>query len=108
MDKPPVTPPFKQVRILGKRHRVIWNEKLEDEGCGEFRPPTLQIHIAAGLNHDEERETMLHELLHAVAFQVGAEVPEVKHRPLSVALYAAFKDNPKLVAYLFQEEPDDA
>lgn len=103
---------FKTLRLIGKRHRVQWDcEQLTDDSGNEldgaFDRQKKIIEIAAGQTHDDERETLLHEMLHALEVQMDAEIPEGKLRQLAVGLYASLKDNPKLVAYLLEEEEDE-
>lgn len=97
---------FRQLRILGKRHRIAWDAQLEDND-GEFDLTRNLISVAEGLAHDEERDTLLHEITHAVEKQLNCSIPEEKLRLIVTGLYAVMKDNPKLVDYLFAVEPDD-
>jgi len=105
-------PPFKTLRLIGKRHRIEWGcqELKADDGDdvdGLFDASKKLIQIAAGQTHDDERETLLHEILHALEVQMHAHIPEDKLRQLAVGLYATLKDNQKLVQYLLEEEEDD-
>ena len=99
-------PPFKQLKIIGKRHRVVWNAPLI-ENDGELDLERNVISIAPNLPHDEERDTILHEVTHAVEKQLNAHIPEDKLRAIVTGLYAVLKDNPKLAAYLLEEEAED-
>lgn len=98
-------PPFKQLSIIGKRHRVVWDAPLS-ENYGEIDHTKNEIQICGGMPHDEERDTVLHEITHAVEKQLNCTIPEDKLRLIVTGLYAVMKDNPRLVAYLFEEEPD--
>lgn len=102
---------FKTLSLIGKRHKVEWDcigltADDGDEVDGLFDRSKKLIQIAAGQTHDDERETLLHEILHALEVQMDAEIPEAKLRQLAVGLYAALKDNRKLVSYLLEEEED--
>lgn len=97
---------FRQLKIIGKRHRVIWDAPLTDN-FGECDHEKNVLSIAAGLPHDEERDTLLHEVTHAVEKQLNCSIPEEKLRMIVTGLYAVLKDNPKLAAYLLEEEADD-
>jgi hypothetical protein len=106
-------PAFKTLRLIGKRHRIQWDcpDLVADDGDkvdGQFDATQKLIQIAAGQTHDDERETLLHEVLHALEVQMHAHIPEDKLRQLAVGLYAAVKDNPRLVQYLLEEEEEDA
>jgi hypothetical protein len=102
----------KRLTLIGKRHRIEWDCDLREGDdvliSGYFHLSKKLIQVAAGQTHDDERETLLHEILHALEVQMDAEIPEPKLRQLAVGLYAALKDNPKLVTYLLEEEVDDA
>ena len=103
---------FKTIRLIGKRHRIEWDCEVlhADDGAeadGLFDRAKKLIQVAAGQTHDDERETLLHEILHALEVQMDAEIPEAKLRQLAVGLYAALKDNPRLVAYLLEEDGED-
>lgn len=102
---------FKTLRLIGKRHRFEWVNGLQDENgddvYGMFHWKRKLIQICEGQTHDDERETVLHEILHALEAQMNAEIPEAKLRQLAVGLYASLKDNPRLVGYLLEEEADD-
>lgn len=91
---------------MGKRHYVRWNQDL-GESCGDMDYGKLTIQIASGLSRDEERETFLHEILHAVCYQVQAELPEGKHRLLSSGIFETMRNNPGLADFIFGEELDD-
>lgn len=107
-----MTTRFKTLSLIGKRHRVAWVKGLHDgsgvEVYGLYHERPKLIEINDDQTHDDERETMLHEIMHALEAQMNASIPEAKLRQLAVGLYAALKDNPKLVAYLLEEEADDA
>jgi hypothetical protein len=98
--------PFRQLKIIGKRHRVVWDAPLV-ELDGELDLTSNVISIAPNLPHDEERDTVLHEVTHAVEKQLNAHIPEDKLRSIVTGIYAVLKDNPKLAAYLLEEEADD-
>jgi hypothetical protein len=98
-------PPFKQLSVIGKRIRILWDATLVDN-YGEYDLEKNLISIAVGLPHDEARDTLLHELTHAVEKQLNCHIPEDKLRLIVTGLYAVMKDNPRLVTYLFEEEPE--
>lgn len=101
---------LKQIRLIGKRHKIVWKDEIiDDDGdavLGMYTQRNKLIQIQTGQTHDDERETVLHEILHALEEQMNAEIPEAKLRQLAVGLYAALKDNPRLVDYLLEEESD--
>lgn len=95
MANPPV------VRVLGKDYQIEWGATDLGEGVmGDHSQSELKIRVRGGMPHDEERETLLHELIHAVDEQLGIRMTEKRVRMLSVGVYALLRDNPKLRAYL--------
>lgn len=104
----PKAPPFKSIRIAGKRHTVRFGVASDDLDCdcGEYLPEALRISIRENLAPDEERETLLHEVMHAVECQQNLRVSEKVIRQLSIGIYEALKNNPELVAYLLGPEEE--
>lgn len=98
-------PPFRSIRIAGKRHSVHWNADLDGD-CGLIEYMPLKISIGAGMAADEARESLLHEVIHGIAYQGGLKVKEKTVRQLSIGLYEVLKNNPKLVSYLLEEDED--
>jgi hypothetical protein len=98
--------PFKSIKILGKHHRVNWGIDLDGD-CGQIDEVKNLIEISDGMGAHEERETVLHEIVHAVAHQLGVKMPEKKVRPMSCGIYEVLMNNPKLTAYLFEQGNED-
>ena len=93
---------FKSVRVLGKVYSVLWGHKFDEMILGDHCQKSLQVRIGSGMAPDEERETLMHELTHAVENQLGLDLKEEQVRQLSVGMFAVFRDNPKLVSYMFK------
>jgi hypothetical protein len=92
----------KTVTVFGKAYSVEWDSReLDEMVCGDHHQKKNVIRIAPDMGPDEERETLLHELTHAMSDQIGMNISEAKVRQLSVAFYALCHANPKLRAYLF-------
>lgn len=98
--------PFKQLRIIGKRHRIQWDQDIGEQR-GEFEHDPLTIRISSGLTPDDEKETLIHEITHAVELQMNLDLPEDAVRQLSIGLFAVLRDNPKLAAYLMEDTGDE-
>lgn len=92
----------KSVQVFGKTYTIEWDsEDLEEHVFGDISQKFLQVRVAPKVAGHEERETLLHELVHAVEHQLGINLPENKVRQLSVGLFAVLVTNPKLRSYLF-------
>ncbi len=87
----------KEVRILGHVYAVIY-EKLDPanrSSVGKCSSAMQRIMIASTTHKEQQEETLLHEVLHAVVFELDLDVSEKLIYPLASGLYAVLKDNPK-------------
>lgn len=88
-----------RLRIIGKRWTVRWDYDTPDEyGICDHNAQTL--HIQGDLAPDQERDTLLHEVLHAVDEAMGTNLEEAQVRSLATGLLAVLRDNPSFVSYL--------
>jgi hypothetical protein len=95
------------VRVLGKTHSI--NYKPTDEmqnAYGLHWPGRQRIDIQVDLPASEEADTVLHEILHAILFQMAVLLPpdveEQFVRSAATGLYAVLQDNPQLAKWLIQ------
>lgn len=69
-----------------------------------------KITVQTGMHHDQERATVLHEILHGICATYGLRrevTKELEERICTVfeaGLYQVLVDNPKLVKYLLEKE----
>ncbi len=99
-------PPFTALNVLGKRHKVKWEQDLDGD-AGQFDCRPLQISVGTGFCIDEQRETVLHEAIHAVEYQLDLSFKEEQVRQLSVGVYQLLRANPEFVAWLLGEDDGD-
>lgn len=95
-------------------HDKKWqaDNRLKDDEGGCTWPGSLQLWIRYDeeINPDVVREVIMHEVLHAIYFHTGTSVgvEHVKRKQIeeycvsahSPVLFAALRDNPRLLAYL--------
>lgn len=83
---------------------------------GHYSATRLQIALADGLPPGVARETLLHEVIHAVSHATGSMIgslgqvesdrlEEIVCSMYAGPLLAVFRDNPALVAYLLGSSP---
>jgi hypothetical protein len=103
----------KAMRILGVRYTVAAHAHIEhpEQGLlyGSMEPDTFAISIL-DLNHvslERQKQTFLHECLHALLLQAGLDVSfdstaeeEELVRRLAPALLGLLRDNKAAIAYL--------
>ena len=84
--------------ILGKEWSVIGREKSSNYGsCHHAKN---EIHINPSQSPSNERDTVLHEIVHALETEGQLKMSERQVRILSTLLLAVLRQNPSLVRYL--------
>jgi hypothetical protein len=91
-----VTIPEK-IRILGKSYGVQIVQGLEN--CGECVDSKQTIRVQAGMPHGLERDTVLHEIIHALDYGMHLSMTERQVSALAAGLVAVLVDNPSLLTY---------
>lgn len=89
------------VRIMGKKYAILYD--LDSGDYGQFDAEEAEISIRDGVSPVEEADTVLHEILHAVWFNMdigNKKIEEHVVRKLATGLTQVFQDNPALVQYL--------
>jgi len=100
-----------RIKILGKVYKVrVVTERaqgFEDGDYGECDNDKHVISILAGRSLGNDQDTLLHECIHAICFQMGVDgainkrgTEEQWVQGLATGLLAVMKENPSLVRYL--------
>ena len=100
-----------RIRILGKVYRVrVVTERtagFEEGDYGECDNDKLVISLVAGRSLGNDQDTLMHEVIHAVEFQMGVDgainkkvSEEQRTQGLATGFLAVLKDNPGFVSYL--------
>jgi len=97
----------RRVRVLGKRYDISYlpEEQLPDV-YGLCHRGEQRIDIRDGLPECEEADTVLHELLHAVLYGMGVQLPEATEEKFVLAaasgLIGVLQDNPQFARWLIK------
>ena len=91
----------KVLRIVGKNYAVE-KMKLGDD-YGECNYQTQTIKVAEEIAHGMERDTLLHEAIHAIDYCMQLKMSEKQVCGLGTAIYALLADNPELVKYIMEK-----
>lgn len=100
---------IKKVRINGHHYDLAYYDKSnirKDECYGECQKHRNQILIAPNLNKSVEKETVIHEMLHAIWSEYSLdnffpeEQEEVLVTTLAKGIHSVLENNPKLMNYL--------
>jgi hypothetical protein len=83
------------MRILGKNFAIVFEpvNELTSSFLGHCDPSKCEIILQKGLTVDTANETLLHEVIHAVADLLGIAINEQQVTALSSGLYAVLSDN---------------
>jgi hypothetical protein len=85
---------MKKLRIVGKGYKVLKIEDLTEFGtCDDTKQV---ISIRKGLQPEVKADTILHECIHAIDFQMHLEMSERQVHCIATGLIALFSDNPEL------------
>ena len=90
------------VDVLGKTYRI---EVVKKKGSdyGECFVDQCHIEVAAYQCETQKRDTLLHELAHAVDHEMGCGMKEAQIRRMATGILAVLRHNPALVAFLTAE-----
>ena len=96
-------PPCREIDILAHRYRISVEEMSVDE-LGRCDTVIQKISIRSDLLEDACRDTLLHEICHAIAFHMSVDDPapeELWVSRISTGLRTVLCSNPDLAAWIF-------
>lgn len=93
------------VRVLGKRYRVEWAESFPATGDGgvQIGGHTLSdqtLRVLDRLPDDGARETLLHEVLHALDHALALDLDEGQITRLAAGLFALGQGDPTATRWM--------
>lgn len=92
---------MKHIRILGKPFTI---ERVDPNPLGEQLGASSAVEqriiIATGTPPEQEADTLLHEIIHAIDYTIQIDLTERQVHALTGALFAVFRDNPGLAERL--------
>ncbi len=97
---------IRSCRVIGKTYRIAYSSgKPLDEGdLGELDPAKQRITVRKGQPLEQEQDTVLHEVIHAVDIEGNLGLSERQVRGLGTILLGVMKDNPAFVRYLTRKK----
>lgn len=88
------------IKIIGKTYSIESVPEMDDD-CGACYDSKQLIKISEDIPHELSQDTLLHEVMHAVDFQMHLGMKERQVSAMAAGLMAVFKENPEFVKYLF-------
>lgn len=96
----------RKIVILGKSYQVEFVKQPSPEDStivGTMFMRLQEIKIKPGLAHETERDTVLHEVLHAVEAEMNLSLEENAIYLMATGLLQVLRANPKFTAYLTEK-----
>jgi|10_taG_2_1085330.scaffolds.fasta_scaffold08060_6 hypothetical protein len=94
------------VRVLGIDIKVVYSKDLDPELHGQYDPDTLTIEVSDGLNAENTRLVLWHELVHVIESLGSLTVSETAVCLFSTGFIQILKDNPTLAFWSFGITPE--
>ena len=86
------------IRVIGKDYKVTQEHLQGSIGeCDDFKQ---EINVDPKANEQLQRDTLLHEVIHAIDYAVKTKLSEEQVSALATGLYAVFSDNPNFMEWL--------
>jgi hypothetical protein len=95
----------KIVDILGKRYKIkfLRDAKFEDSEFGECDFDKMEISVNTDKGVDHQRDTLVHEILHAIDYDCKLKLSESQIRSLGRDIFQVLRVNKHLRGWLFSE-----
>jgi len=103
--KPPRLKDWK-VDILGKRFTVRWSKMEKD--YGQCESGKCLITVDPSQHAEQQRDTLLHEILHALDHESDTGLRERQIRVQATMLLQFMRANPEVVRWLCEIDADPA
>ena len=90
-----------RIKVLGKPFTIKWlTEGLDADLLGECDSDKQLISVRDGQPPEQEEDTLLHEVLHAIDEAMGLKMKEAQVKGCATGLLAVLKDNPSFASFL--------
>ena len=94
-----------KVKILGKTYTVVLVSSSElPNDHGECNNEKQLIKVRDDIHQEQQADTTLHEVFHAIDSSVGAKMSENQIRRMATGMLSVLYDNPDFVEYLCQKK----
>lgn len=90
-----------EVRIVGRTYAIEFIDGFHL--AGECSNGKQRIKIESGNASSYERDTVLHEILHAIDYNMQSKMNERQVATMASGLLAVLQENPSLVEYLLDK-----
>ena len=102
--KQEVLPCPESFQLLGKAWQVKFGNMADDGMYGQCHHSELKIDVSTAQPLDGQKDTLLHEVTHAIDLELGLKLREKQVRRLATATLSWMRDNPEIVFWLLSRE----
>ena len=88
------------VDILGKRFSVKWRKVGGGKDFGQCVSTKCEIVIDPNVHVDQQKDTLIHECLHAIDHEMDTGLRERQIRLIATGLLHFIRSNPELIKYV--------
>jgi hypothetical protein len=96
--------PPDEIRVVGKRWGLLCRgdliESQEAFGLTDIREQV--IYYTDSVTPSQMRDTVIHELFHAIDMTIGLEMSEAQVHGMAAGVYAVLEDNPDFADWLLR------
>jgi len=89
----------KRIKILGKYYKVIPTDQGDYGICNT---ETCEIHLRQNQNHQQKKDTLLHECIHAIDDAMQLNLTEEQVFGMAGGVYALLHDNKHFAKWLME------
>lgn len=97
-----------RIKVISKRFTIHYvpeaTGELSDEKMGLCDTLNQNIWVQDDLKEDTQRETLLHEILHAISDEMGLNLTEEQVAGTAIGVLAVLMDNPSFAKFLLKKE----
>lgn len=95
----------KRIKILGKYYKVIIDKTPHDDidNFGQMEIGKCLITLAENQDPQQQRDTLIHECIHAIEETMGLNLTEEQVLGLGGGVYALLIENPSLVKWIMSK-----
>lgn len=95
-----------RVKIVGKNYSVVVVDKVDEEdSLGDSDEPSQQITIRRCQHFEAAKDTVLHEIVHAIDHAMGMDLAEQQVVGIAAGVLQVLRENPKLARFLLEKSP---
>lgn len=89
------------VKVLGKAYSIEWVHPRDiGDDYGECRSHECLIKVSTEQAEIQQRDALLHEIVHAVDFEMDTKLTERAVRLIATGLLNMLRDNPLITTWL--------